>query len=189
MVRVIAGSARRLLLKTPEGYDTRPTQDIIKETIFNSIQISVPGSHFLDLFAGSGSIGIEALSRGASSAVFVEKSRKNCDIIKENLSHTHLADKGTVMNADAVMAIRQLGKREKFDIVYMDPPYRDGLEEGVLRELKAGGILSEDALVIVEADKSNDMAFIKDAGFSLIREKLYKNNKHLILCPYPSKEE
>ena len=105
---MIAGSARRIKLKSPEGMDTRPTQDIIKETLFNIIQMEVPGSKFLDLFAGSGAIGIEALSRGATKAVFIENNRKNVRIIEENLNITHLSDKGTVFCTDYLIALSQL---------------------------------------------------------------------------------
>ncbi len=91
-MRVIAGKARRLLLKTIDGLDTRPTTDRIKETLFNMIQTELPDCRFLDLFAGSGAIGIEALSRGASHAVFVEKNQKAADCIRENLKRTYLEE-------------------------------------------------------------------------------------------------
>ena len=105
-MRVIAGSARSLKLKTLEGIDTRPTTDRIKETLFNMIAPYLYDCEFLDLFAGSGGIGIEALSRGAKEAVFVEQNKKAVACIKENLTHTHLSDKAVVMSKDVMTALR-----------------------------------------------------------------------------------
>ena len=111
-MRVIAGSARSLPLKTIEGTDTRPTQDRIKETLFNMLQSDIPGCKFLDLYSGSGAIGIEALSRGAAKAVLVENSKKAVECIKDNLTFTKLADKADVMEMDVLSAINRLkGKR------------------------------------------------------------------------------
>ena len=107
-MRVIAGSARSLPLKTIEGTDTRPTQDRIKETLFNMLQSDIPGCKFLDLYSGSGAIGIEALSRGAAKAVLVENSKKAVECIKDNLTFTKLADKADVMEMDVLSAINRL---------------------------------------------------------------------------------
>ena len=107
-MRVIAGKARRLNLKTVPGMDTRPTTDRIKETLFNILQPELLDCHFLDLFSGSGAIGIEALSRGAARAVFVEKNPKACTCIRENLTFTKLADSGTLLNMDVMQALRSL---------------------------------------------------------------------------------
>lgn len=181
MVRVIAGSARRLQLKTLDSYDMRPTQDIIKETLFNSIQTLVPGSHFLDLFAGSGAIGIEALSRGASKAVFVENNRAAAALINENLEHTHLAENADVLVSDALVSLRGFNGRRKFDLIYIDPPYKAGLYEPVLRSISSLNILNEDALVIVEALRETDFSYLESLGFDTVKDKLYKNNRHLFL--------
>ena len=113
-MRVIAGKARSLRLKTIEGMDTRPTTDRIKETLFNMIQPSIADSRFLDLFAGSGGIGIEALSRGASCCVFVEQQRKAAECIRENLAFTRLKDSATLLVTDAVSAVRKLNGEEAF---------------------------------------------------------------------------
>ena len=107
-MRVIAGKARRLNLKTIPGNETRPTTDRIKETLFNILQPEIPGCRFLDLFSGSGAIGIEALSRGAEYAVFVEKNPKACTCIRENLSFTKLTDGGKLLNMDVLQALRSL---------------------------------------------------------------------------------
>ena len=122
-MRVIAGSARRLNLKTVPGRDIRPTTDRIKETLFNMIQNDVPGCLFLDIFSGSGAIGIEALSRGAGQAYFVENNNTAVACIRENLRFTKLEDSGIVMECSAVTAISRLeSKNICFDIIFMDPP-------------------------------------------------------------------
>ena len=112
-MRVIAGSARRLLLKTVEGMETRPTTDRIKETLFNMLQNDLYGARFLDLFAGSGAIGIEALSRGAKEAVFVDKGDGQISCIRDNLKTTHLEERARVMSADVTEAIRKLTGKER----------------------------------------------------------------------------
>ena len=106
-MRVIAGSARRLLLKSPEGLDTRPTTDRIKETLFNMLMPNLPDAVFIDLFSGSGGIGIEALSRGANKAYFVENNQKAVACITENLEHTHLSDRAVVLKQDVFAADRK----------------------------------------------------------------------------------
>ncbi|MCR5627800.1 MAG: 16S rRNA (guanine(966)-N(2))-methyltransferase RsmD [Lachnospiraceae bacterium] len=180
-MRVIAGSARRLQLKAPEGLDTRPTQDIIKETLFNCIQTDVPGASFLDLFAGSGAIGIEALSRGASSAVFVENNKKAVAVINENLEHTHLAENARVCTGDALVYLHQLDGQTKFDIIYVDPPYKLGIEKEVIKYIFSSQLLNEDGMVILEALKETDLDFINELPIDIIKEKDYKNNRHLFM--------
>lgn len=136
-MRVIAGSARRLNLKTVPGRDIRPTTDRIKETLFNMIQNDVPGCLFLDIFSGSGAIGIEALSRGAGQAYFVENNNTAVACIRENLRFTKLEDSGIVMECSAVTAISRLeSKNICFDIIFMDPPYEMNLEAEVLDRLR-----------------------------------------------------
>ena len=142
-MRVIAGSARSLPLKTIEGTDTRPTQDRIKETLFNMLQSDIPGCKFLDLYSGSGAIGIEALSRGAAKAVLVENSKKAVECIKDNLTFTKLADKADVMEMDVLSAINRLKGKDVFSIVYMDPPYSNDYERDVLAALRNSDIIDE----------------------------------------------
>lgn len=181
-MRVIAGTARRLPLKTVSGLDTRPTIDKIKETLFNIIAPYVPGSSFLDLFCGSGSIGIEALSRGASRCVFVDNSAAAVNCVKENLAFTRLGDNATVLRKNVLGAINELRLRNDFfDIVYMDPPYFEGLEEETLKALASAGIIGEDTIVIIEADKHNGLDFIDESPFEITRDKLYKTNRHYFL--------
>ncbi len=180
-MRVIAGTAKRLQLKTLDGMDTRPTTDRIKETLFNMIAPSVFGSVFLDLFSGSGGIGIEALSRGAREAVFVEKNPKAMACIKENLKHTKLAEKGMTLTRDALSALYQLEGEKVFDFVFMDPPYDQELEKEVLTYLSGSDLIYEDTLIIVEASRHTDFSYLEELGFVLIKEKEYKTNKHVFI--------
>ena len=143
-MRVIAGKARSLRLKTIEGMDTRPTTDRIKETLFNMIQPSIADSRFLDLFAGSGGIGIEALSRGASWCVFVEQQRKAAECIRENLAFTRLKEDATLLVTDAVSAVNKLDGEDAFSWIFMDPPYGKGLEFQVLEALQGTTLVDED---------------------------------------------
>lgn len=181
-MRVIAGSARRLLLKTVDGLDTRPTTDRIKETLFNMLNPSLPGSRFLDLFSGSGAIGIEALSRGAKQATLVEMNKKAVGCIKDNLSHTHLEERAKVMTVDVLSAIRMLeGQGETFDFIYMDPPYQKELEREVLFALAHSPVVTEDTMIIVEAAKKTDFSYLSELPYSVDKIKQYKTNQHLFL--------
>ena len=128
-MRVIAGSAKSMPLKTIAGMETRPTTDRIKETLFNMLQPHLCESRFLDLFAGSGGIGIEALSRGADYCAFVEKNRKAAAVIRENLRFTKLEDRGQIYTGDVFQVLVQLEGEEPFDCIFMDPPYQKELEK------------------------------------------------------------
>ena len=179
-MRVIAGKARSLRLKTIEGMDTRPTTDRIKETLFNMISADLCGSTFLDLFAGSGAIGIEALSRGADEAVFIENSRKAVDCILENLKFTRL-EGGTVLKEDVPAALKRLEGKYRFDFVFMDPPYGQEWERTVLGELCKIDILAEGAIIIVEASLDTDFAYAAEMGYEIVKQKKYKTNQHAFL--------
>ena len=180
-MRVIAGKARSLRLKTIEGMDTRPTTDRIKETLFNMLQPYLADSRFLDLFAGSGGIGIEALSRGADSCVFVEQQKKAVDCIRENLRFTRLDQQAVVMMTDAVSAVRRLDGGKPFHCIFMDPPYRQGLEEDVLRFLSKSDILKPDTKIIVEASLDTDFSYLDELGFNVLKFKKYKTNMHVFI--------
>ncbi len=181
-MRVIAGRARRLQLKTVKGMSTRPTTDRIKETLFNMLQNDIEGCTFLDLYSGSGAIGIEALSRGAKKAVFVENNRDAIDCIKYNLRFTKLQEYGKVMENNVVTAMEILNKRnEKFDIVFMDPPYNNEIERETLKVILGLDIINEYSVVIVEAAIETDFSYTSDMGYKIIKEKIYKTNKHVFL--------
>jgi 16S rRNA (guanine966-N2)-methyltransferase len=179
-MRVIAGSARRLLLKTPEGMDTRPTTDRIKETLFNMLMPYIPGSVFVDLFSGSGGIGIEALSRGATKAYFVESNPKAVACITDNIEHTHFTDKAVVLKQDVFAALRG-SIREHADVIFMDPPYNQEYEKRVLEILKDASYVDEDTLIVVEASLETSFDYVEDLGFAVEKEKKYKTNKHVYI--------
>lgn len=181
-MRVIAGTAKRLQLKTVKGDNTRPTTDRIKETLFNMLQNDIEGCRFLDLFSGSGAIGIEALSRGAKEAVFVENNKEAINCIKENLIFTKLVNSGIVMSYDVMTAISMLeGRNAKFDIVFMDPPYNKEIEKEVLDRLNQSEIIDSDTMIIVEASLNTSFSYLRDMGYELFKEKKYKTNKHMFI--------
>ena len=180
MLRVIAGSARSLQLKTVEGLSTRPTTDRVKETLFNVLQTDVPGSVFVDLFSGSGAIGIEALSRGAEKAYFFENDKKAVDCIEYNLKHTGFFEWASVFRQDAVTALRY-GVREAADIIFADPPYGQGLDEQFLAVAADSRAVTEDSIIVIEESRERDFAFAERLGFDIFKEKVYKTNKHVFL--------
>lgn len=179
-MRVIAGTARSLPLKTPDGWDTRPTTDRIKETLFNMLQWEVQGAVFVDLFSGSGAIGIEALSRGAAKAYFVETAPKAIDCIEQNLTFTKLKNRAIVIKQDVCSALGSL-RENAVDIVFMDPPYGQDIEKNVLAVLKEQPYVTVDTVMIVEASLNTDFSWLEEAGFHLEKEKCYKTNKHVFI--------
>lgn len=181
-MRVIAGSRRSLPLRTVKDDRVRPTTDRIKETLFNMLSPYVPGSRFLDLFAGSGSIGIEALSRGAEEAVFVDSSREAVSVIRENLRFTRLTENARVLEEDVERAILRLEAEKKpFGIIFMDPPYREGLQMRTLQALKDSVLADEHTLIVAEALRDTDLSSAETFGFSILKEKFYGSNKHVWL--------
>ena len=181
-MRVIAGTARSLPLKMIDGLDARPTTDRLKETLFNMLQVEIPGARFLDLFSGSGAIGIEALSRGAEYAVFVEKNREMLACIRENLYFTKLDKKAEVMGNDCFHALRSLEmKREPFHIIFMDPPYNQGLERQVFEFLGKSILADQETVIIAEASLSTDFSYLDGLGLQLIKQKKYKTNQHVFV--------
>lgn len=131
-MRVIAGTARSLRLKTPEGMDTRPTTDRIKETLFNMLQPYLPDAVFIDLYSGAGGIGIEALSRGARHAYFVENNRSALSCITDNLQFTRFTDRATVLRQDVLSVLPGIHEKEA-DVIFMDPPYHYEYEQQVMK--------------------------------------------------------
>ena len=169
-MRVIAGSARRLLLKAPDVMDTRPTADRVKESLFNMLNPDLYGCAFLDLFSGSGAIGIEALSRGAQRAVLVDASMECAGIIKQNLEVTKLGENAEIINEDVYAAIERLGRRgDKFDIIFMDPPYAAGYYVPVMEAIKKADILAAEGYIVAESAKGVD--FTAAEGFKIFKER------------------
>lgn len=183
-MRVIAGKARSLPLKTIEGLDTRPTTDRIKETLFNMLSPVLSGSRCLDLFAGSGAIGIEALSRGAAHCVFVDSSRKACACIEDNLRFTRLWEQGEVLREDASCALKKRSGGEQFDLVFFDAPYGRQLEREPLSLLLSERLLAEHGLIVVESDLQSDFSYVEQFGLTVEKKKIYKTNMHLFLRAY-----
>lgn len=179
-MRVIAGTARSLPLKTPAGMDVRPTTDRIKETLFNMLQSDIPGCVFVDLFSGSGGIGIEAISRGAQKAYFVENAPKAVSCIEQNLAFTKFQDYAIVLKQDVFAALHNIYEKE-VDIIFMDPPYHNEHEKRILELLRDRKYVTEDTLIIVEASLDTDFSYLAEYGYILCREKRYKTNKHMFI--------
>lgn len=145
-MRVITGTARGRRLKTPDNYDIRPTTDNVKESVFNIIQFDIEGRQVLDLFAGTGQLGIECFSRGAAGAVFVDRDRDAVSIVKDNLKTCGM--KATVLQEDSISFLNHCGK---FDVIFIDPPYDSDLYESALKIINLVDILSEGGIIICEA--------------------------------------
>ena len=181
-MRVIAGAAKGHNLQTIEGLATRPTTDRIKETLFNIIAFDLPEASFLDLFSGSGAIGIEALSRGAAEAVFVENGKEAVSCIKQNLKATGFLDQSQVMAMDVMQALRRLETLNRpFDIIFMDPPYRKGFEEKIIPYLLESSLVREGTQIIVETAKDTDISYMENFDCDMERVKEYKTNRHVFL--------
>lgn len=177
-MRVISGRARGLKLKAPEGLETRPTTDRIKESLFNIISPYLQEINFLDLFSGSGAIGIEALSRGAERAFFVDSSKVCYNIIKENLASARLLEKSKIYNEDCLLAIEKIAKENiLFDIIFMDPPYSKNIEYDILNKIKETKILNSNGIIICEQHINDKIPSI--AGLKNYRIKKYKTTKML----------
>ena len=168
-MRVITGTARGVKLLSPEGMDVRPTTDKVKESIFNIIQFDLEGSRVLDLFAGSGQLGIEALSRGAQNAVFVDSSKKSIDLAKKNLEHTRLIDNAKLLCVDYALFLQ--GSTDTFDIIFLDPPYNTAILQRAINS--ADKILSPYGLLVCEHGTDEEVTPPNDA----YTQKSYKYGK------------
>lgn len=151
-MRVITGTARGRRLKTPENYDIRPTTDNVKESVFNIIQFDIEGRRVLDLFAGTGQLGIECLSRGAAEAVFIDENTAAVKIVKENLKTCGFT--AAVLQQDALGYLRHCGR---FDLVFVDPPYDSGLYESVLETINSVDILSDGGIILCESRREKSL--------------------------------
>ncbi|MDW7651048.1 MAG: 16S rRNA (guanine(966)-N(2))-methyltransferase RsmD [Bacillota bacterium] len=181
-MRVIAGSARGRQLKTRKGRETRPTADRIKESLFGILATRITGCRFLDVFAGNGGIGIEALSRGVDKCVFIEKNNHCVKIIKDNLMSAGFTEQSTVIASDAAVALSMLQKKtESFDVIFLDPPYHSP-ELAPALQIIARGLLTSDGLVIVE-HHSRDTSWRDDAIWIAVREKKYGDTTLTFLVP------
>ena len=159
-MRVIRGTAKGKKLNSLEGLETRPTLDRVKEAVFNIIQFDIKDSVVLDLFSGSGALGIEALSRGAKEAILCDASSKAIKIINKNLEETRLKDKAKVINTDYLVALSKI-KDKKFDIIFLDPPYKSDYVEKSIEYISKYNLLAENGIIIVETNDKNKIDEIK----------------------------
>lgn len=174
-MRVITGKARGVQLKTPEGMQTRPTTDRVKEALFSIIHFDIPGGKVLDLFGGTGQLGIEALSRGAKSAVFVDAGDSACRLIKENLKRTKLEQEGRVVRSDYMEYLNRT--KEQFDIVFLDPPYAEVFLENALKRITEIDILQSGGIIVAERPLGKELPW-EFEGFERSRD--YKYGKTLL---------
>ena len=174
-MRVITGKARGINLKTPEGLQTRPTADRVKEALFSIIQFDIPGARVLDLFGGTGQLGIEALSRGAKSATFVDASNTACNLIRENLKRTRLQEESRVICSDYLAFLGRCS--EKYDIIFLDPPYAEVFLENALNHIAEIDILQSGGIIITERPLEKELS-MDFPGYS--RSKDYKYGKVLL---------
>ena len=174
-MRVISGKAKGVVLKTPEGMQTRPTADRVKEALFSILQFDLPGTKVLDLFGGTGQLGIEAISRGAKSAVFVDAGDAPCKLIKENLRRAKMEQECRVVRADYLQFLSQC--RETFDIIFLDPPYAEVFLENAIKKISEIDILQSGGIIVSERPVEKPLNLEID-GFS--RSKDYKYGKTLV---------
>ena len=152
-MRVISGKARGLKLNTPKNDDVRPTTDRVKESLFNMINSYIMDSDILDLFAGTGSLGIECLSRGANQCIFVDNSKESINIVKSNIKKSRVENESIVLNVDFKSAINSLAlKNKQFDVIFMDPPYYKNMFSDALSAVDNNNLLKEDGIIVVEHD-------------------------------------
>lgn len=177
-MRVIAGKAKGTVLKTPDGMLTRPTTDRVKEALFSIIQFDLPGAAVLDLFGGTGQLGIEAISRGAKRAVFVDARREACQLIQENVKKTHMEQDCQVVQGDYMEYLNRC--REKFSVIFLDPPYAEVFLENALKKITEIDILQSGGIIVAERPLGKELPWEYD-GF--VRSKDYKYGK-IILTVY-----
>lgn len=174
-MRVITGKAGGIALKTPDGFHTRPTADRVKEALFSIIQFEIPGGRVLDLFGGTGQLGIEALSRGAKYAVFVDSQEDSCRLIRENLVRTGLTQSAQVIRADYSEYLKHC--RDSFDFIFLDPPYAEVFLENALKIITEIDILRSGGIIIAERPLGKDFSRVFP-GYTRSRD--YKYGKTLL---------
>ena len=190
MMRIITGSAKGKKLVSLEGDATRPTSERIKEAIFSSIQFDVEGRRVLDLFAGSGQMGLEALSRGASKATFIDLSREAMEIVKQNAKLTGFFDKSHFLVSDWRNYIRKASGREQFDLVFIDPPYAMECCADAAAYLAKTELIIPGAIVVLESGEEEiDMADERLQGYSVIKSTHYGKKTFVNILFYEGKGE
>jgi len=174
-MRVITGKARGITLKTPNGMVTRPTSDRVKEALFSIIQLEIQGARVLDLFGGTGQLGIEALSRGAESCVFVDQSKDACQLIRENLQRTKLQDSAKVLCSDYMQYLKN--SRDQFKIILLDPPYAEVFLENSLKMITEIDILQSGGIIVTERPVGKELS-LDFPGYT--RSKDYRYSSTLL---------
>ena len=177
-LRVISGSARGKKLISLEGLEVRPTLDRVKESVFNMIAFDIAQARVLDLFCGSGALGIEALSRGAEEAVFVDSAKASLAVTQKNLEATHLLSQATLCLSDSVQFLQKT--TEPFDLIFIDPPYKAKLYDAVVETIAMRGLLAPEGTLVIEA-AAEEAISIPEQTFSSVREKTYGKVKILII--------
>lgn len=173
-MRVISGRARGKKLVSLEGLNTRPTLDRVKEALFNIIQYDVVDKEVLDLFAGSGALGIEALSRGAKSATFCDNSRDAINVITTNVKNTRFLEETTIINKDYVSTLELLHNSNKsFDIIFLDPPYKTNFAEIAIEKIIDFNLLSKDGIIVLETDDTKKEEQIEKQGIEIFDKRKY----------------
>ena len=171
-MRVITGKARGVVLKTPDGMKTRPTSDRVKEALFSIIQFDIPNAKVLDLFAGTGQLGIEALSRDAKYAVFVDELDQACKLISDNLKKTKLENYARVIRSDYEIFLKNC--KEKFDIIFLDPPYAEKFLENALNFITEIDILQSGGIIVTERPAGKEL-LCDFPGYSRSKDYKYSN--------------
>ncbi len=176
-MRVISGSARGRKLIAPDGFDTRPTTDRVKESIFNIISLSLPADSVLDLFSGSGALGIEALSRGSGKAVFVEKNKSAFEVTKKNIELARVSDRAGIVSDDALSFLDKTA--DKFDIIFLDPPYNTGLLRESIAKISKNNLLSPDGIIVAESEYMGEEP--TEEHFDIIKRAKYGKTTVFVL--------
>ena len=179
MMRIITGKAKGIKLKTLEGNETRPTAERVKEAVFSMLQFDIEGRRVLDLFSGSGQMGLEAISRGASYAVLVDRSREAIKIIEENAKRTRLYDQCKIINSDASEYIRR-AVGEKFDIIFLDPPYASNLYAPILKAILKAKCIKPTSIIVLESDFENIIENDNELADTFEVKKVSKYSKTVI---------
>ena len=184
-MRIITGSARGTRLETLEGEETRPTAERVKEALFSMIQFDIEGRRVLDLFAGSGQLGLEALSRGAAVATFIDQNNSASDIVKQNAKKTKLFEKCRVLTTDWKSYVRGMAGREKYDIIFIDPPYASGLAKEATEKLIQADMIADHGLVVCE---TSDPDPVEHDGLVTLKHNRYGKTYITLYTKLPEEE-
>ncbi len=189
MMRIITGKAKGKKLFTLEGEATRPTSERIKGAIFSAIQFDIEGRKVLDLFAGSGQMGLEALSRGATKATFIDSSREAMEIVKKNAIHTGFADESKFIVSDGANYIRKMAGKDKYDLVFIDPPYAMNLCKKSVEALLRYDALNKGAIIVIESgDEEIDLESLPYSLFEVIKSTSYGKKTAVNILGYFEKD-